>query len=206
MAQRARAHLLSGGAWEFLNQLNQERSAARGRSLLLLPGPRQRSKYLTHLGNSIHRRAGARGEALVTVNGMGHAGYTTEGGVRIPEAAMSWSYSASGGPGGQHANKTASKATLRIELSMLNLADREAEMLQARYGRFLQVYDSSSRSQAANREACLRKAGQQIDAALEHRTERRPGRVPERAKRERVDEKRRRGLIKKLRGSRVEGD
>lgn len=142
---------------------------------------------------------GVPATGAVTVLDMGSARYTTRNGVHIPEAAMSWSYAASGGPGGQHANKTSSKATLRIDTTLLNLPAESAEMLAARYGTVIQVYSSTSRSQAVNREECLRKAGERIDEALEVRPARRPSRVPSRAKRERVEGKRRRGLTKQLR-------
>jgi ribosome-associated protein len=40
-------------------------------------------------------------------------------GVTVPRSALTFSASASGGPGGQHANKTATRATVRVRLDDL---------------------------------------------------------------------------------------
>lgn len=130
---------------------------------------------------------------------MGFHGYTTEGGWRIPFAALRWSYAAPGGPGGQHANKTASKATVRVEIVDLGLDPAQSATLRQRFGGTIQAYASDSRSQAENKEACLRKLGERIDAALERQPKRVGTRPSARARQKRVEGKRRRGDTKRLR-------
>ena len=41
----------------------------------------------------------------------------TPGGLVVPAAALDWSFTRSGGPGGQHVNTTSSKVTLTIAIA-----------------------------------------------------------------------------------------
>ncbi|MEE2681918.1 MAG: alternative ribosome rescue aminoacyl-tRNA hydrolase ArfB [Planctomycetota bacterium] len=74
-----------------------------------------------------------------------------------------WSFSRGGGPGGQHVNKTSSRAELRVALSSLGGIHPEAvERIRAqaghlliRSGEELRVTSDEHRSQMQNREACL---------------------------------------------------
>lgn len=112
---------------------------------------------------------------------------------------MKWSFSAPGGPGGQHANKTASKAMLTVSVDLLEVGPGTAENLRRAYGDYVRVWSSKSRSQAENRTECLRKIGERLDRAALEKTTRMPGGPGPAAKARRVADKRRRGAIKQLR-------
>jgi len=74
-----------------------------------------------------------------------------------------WSFSRSGGPGGQHVNKTATKAELRVALSEIGGVHPEAiDRIRANAGHVLiessdeiRIVSQEHRSQPQNREACL---------------------------------------------------
>ena len=85
----------------------------------------------------------------------------------IPEAELSWRFSASGGPGGQHANT----ANTRVELVFLvsiseALGPRQRARLMERLGPQVRVVVSEERSQARNREIALGRLAGRIEDAL----------------------------------------
>lgn len=98
----------------------------------------------------------------------------------IPAAELSWRFSRSSGPGGQHVNTTDTRAEL-----MWNVADSAAiteeqrEILLQRLGRRLvagviTVTASEERSQLRNRELALAKLADLIAAGLAPESIRRP--------------------------------
>ncbi len=112
-------------------------------------------------------------------------------GLIIPENELDESYSRAGGPGGQHVNKVATRATLRWDISTsaaLRPFQRErlCEKLASRLSGdgVLMVHASSSRSQSANREEARERLAGLVREALVVRRKRRPTR-PTRASRER---------------------
>ncbi len=103
----------------------------------------------------------------------------TPKGVRIDPIALSWRFSRSSGPGGQHVNTTDSKAELICNLAQAGLPDALASRLIAKLGEEVRVVASSQRSQLRNRAEALVRLGDLIDAAaVVARTRRatRPGR------------------------------
>jgi ribosome-associated protein len=77
----------------------------------------------------------------------------------VPEEALLERMSTSGGPGGQHANRSASQVELRVAVEDLPLTHRERALIYERLASRLRsdgtiaVTSSSSRSQLANRKS-----------------------------------------------------
>jgi ribosome-associated protein len=113
-------------------------------------------------------------------------------GLAIPLAEIELRASRSSGPGGQHANVTASRieAVFDVEASAA-LGDPEKQRLRARCGPRVTAVAQDARSQARNRELALERLQGRIARGLEVRKKRRRTR-PSRAARERRLEKKRR--------------
>jgi ribosome-associated protein len=87
------------------------------------------------------------------------------GGCSVAAEALDFTFVRGGGPGGQHVNKTSTKAVLRVLLADLSGLDFAGlDRLRAVAGSHivgegaaeaLLITDHSTRSQADNREACL---------------------------------------------------
>jgi ribosome-associated protein len=112
--------------------------------------------------------------------------------LEIPLEEIDLRASRSSGPGGQHANVTASRieATFDVEASEA-LSEEQREQLVRRLGRRVTAVAQDARSQARNRELALDRLGQKLAEGLRRPKPRRPTR-PSRATRERrLQEKRR---------------
>lgn len=112
----------------------------------------------------------------------------------------------SSGPGGQHANKTATKVELSLHIPSSNCLgdDEKARVLsklknQINKESVLVVTDESSRSQLKNREAAFQKLESLLEKALRKRKPRKKTKPGKRAKEERLRDKRMRGEKKTLR-------
>jgi ribosome-associated protein len=122
------------------------------------------------------------------------------GPVEIPLDEIELRASRSSGPGGQHANVTASRieAVFEIERSRA-LSDEQKRRLSARHGPRVTAVAQDARSQARNRELALARLAERIAAGLRTRRRRRATK-PSRAGRERrLEQKRRRSEIKRAR-------
>jgi ribosome-associated protein len=118
----------------------------------------------------------------------------------IPLAEIELRASRSSGPGGQHANVTASRveAAFDVEASAA-LDEAQRARLLAKAGPVVTAVAQDARSQARNRELALERLAAKIAAALAVPRRRRPTR-PTRASRERrLEEKRRAGERKRAR-------
>lgn len=111
--------------------------------------------------------------------------------VRVPAAEIDLSTAKSGGPGGQHVNKTESKVILRWNVRASRaLAEHDRAWLLARLaarlteGGDLVIAGDEERSQSANVEAVVRRFGQVVREAL-HRPKKRRKTKPTRSSRER---------------------
>lgn len=131
----------------------------------------------------------------------------------IPAAELWFTASRASGPGGQHVNKTSSRVTLHWNLSASAVLDGEIrerllESLASRLTRdgVLQVSVETERSQHRNREIARERLAELVRDALREQTPRRPTRVPQRSRRRRVDDKRKVGHKKRLRGRVSEKD
>lgn len=114
------------------------------------------------------------------------------GGPAIPLAEIELRASRSSGPGGQHANVTASRieAVFDVEASQA-LSDGQRALLLARLGPRITAVSQDARSQARNRDLALERLAERIGAALRVAKPRRPTRPGAAARERRLQEKRR---------------
>lgn len=131
----------------------------------------------------------------------------------IPDHELSFTFSRSPGPGGQHVNKVNSRVTLWFDLmASPSLSNEQKARLRQRLatrinreGR-LWLVAFASRSQHANRDsACLRFAVLLAEALNEERP-RRETRIPKASRQNRLDSKRHRATIKSQSRSKVIGE
>ena len=118
----------------------------------------------------------------------------------IPADEVELRVTTSGGPGGQHANRSLTKvvASFRVQDSLvLGAADRA--LLEEKLGTVVRSSASRFRSQAMNRSAALEQLAARIGAALERPTPRRATKPTRSSKVRRVDEKKARGRLKEQR-------
>jgi len=120
--------------------------------------------------------------------------------VALPLAEIQIRTSRSSGPGGQHANVTASRVEPVFDIaSPATLTEAEKRRLAARYGDRVTAVAQDARSQARNRELALERLRDKIAAGLAVAPTRRPTRPGQAARERRLDAKRRRAARKRLR-------
>jgi ribosome-associated protein len=112
--------------------------------------------------------------------------------VSIPLSEIELRASRSSGPGGQHANVTASRveAVFDVDASKA-LSDIQKARVIARAGNRLTAVAQDARSQARNRELALERLRERLRDALYVPRKRRPTRRPRGAEEERLRQKRR---------------
>ena len=128
------------------------------------------------------------------------------GRVVIPEDELVFTFSRSGGPGGQNVNKVNSKATLFFDVENSSvLSDQQKRMIKAKLANrinkdgVLQVVSQEYRTQAANKKAATDRFAELLQKALTSKRRRKKTKVPKSAKRKRLQKKKERGEIKKMR-------
>jgi ribosome-associated protein len=111
--------------------------------------------------------------------------------VRIPLAELSWRFSPSGGPGGQHANKVNTRVELRFNIEHSpSLGPHQRARLMARLGPELRIVVDEARSQGRNRQLAQQRFIERMAAGLHVEKTRRPTRPSKGAKEKRLTEKR----------------
>jgi ribosome-associated protein len=114
-------------------------------------------------------------------------------GLLIPVAEVELRASRSGGPGGQHANVTASRVEAVFDVAASPSLDEERRRrLLARLGPRVSARAQDTRSQARNRELALQRLEARLARALRPRKSRRPTRPSGAARERRLEAKRRR--------------
>lgn len=118
--------------------------------------------------------------------------------VSIPLSEVLLRASRSSGPGGQHANVTASRveATFDVAASR-SLSEAQRRRVLAREGPRLVTVSQDTRSQARNRQLALERLRSRLAAALTVPRARRPTGPTRAARRRRLEGKRRRGERKR---------
>jgi ribosome-associated protein len=119
-------------------------------------------------------------------------------GLAIPLAEIELRTSRSSGPGGQHANVTASRVEAVFDVAASSaLSEAQKARVTARLGPRVTAAAQDTRSQARNRDLALERLASRLAHALEVRRPRTATRPTQASKRRRVDEKKRRGEIKR---------
>ena len=120
--------------------------------------------------------------------------------VTVPVSELQWRFTASGGPGGQHANTANTKVEVRFFVAdSPSLGPRQRARLLERCGEVVAVTVSSSRSQLRNRETALERLVERLRDGLAVTPSRTATRPTAGAVRRRVEHKRRRSDTKALR-------
>ncbi len=115
----------------------------------------------------------------------------------IPMSEMAWRFTASGGPGGQHANTANTKVELRFDVAgSPSLGPRQRERLLRRYGPEVRVVSSARRSQARNRDDAVTRLAVLLAEGLRVERPRVATRPTKAATRRRLDAKRRQAQMK----------
>ena len=118
--------------------------------------------------------------------------------VVIPANELSWSFGPSGGPGGQHANRTHTRAEVRFDVeASAALSQYQRQRIIDRLGSMVTVSADDERSQLRNRRLALDRLRQKLAGALRVETPRRPTRPGRGAVERRLDAKRRQAARKR---------
>ncbi|MBJ7397851.1 MAG: aminoacyl-tRNA hydrolase [Ilumatobacteraceae bacterium] len=105
----------------------------------------------------------------------------TTSGLVVPSAALQWSFARSGGAGGQHINKTSSKATLTVAINEITGPEVLVRRVTTALSIKVRVTNQTSRSQWRNRQFCLTQLKEIIDNAAKPPTPDRRKSKPTRA-------------------------
>ena len=118
----------------------------------------------------------------------------------VPLSEIELRTSRSSGPGGQHANVTASRVEAVFDVcSSQALSDEQRQRIMARLGPVVRAVAQDTRSQARNRVLALERLRGRLESALAVQRPRRPTKPTTASRRRRADSKKRRGEVKRLR-------
>jgi ribosome-associated protein len=120
--------------------------------------------------------------------------------VAVPLREITVRTSRSSGPGGQHANVTASRVEASFDVAASEaLSDAQRTRVMNRCGPVVRAVAQDARSQARNRELALERLREKLAAGLAVRRRRRPTRPSRAARERRLEQKRRTGERKRAR-------
>jgi ribosome-associated protein len=128
-------------------------------------------------------------------------------GLSIPLAEIELRTSRSSGPGGQHANVTASRVEAVFDVEASRALDEERRArLRSRLGPVVTAVAQDARGQSRNRELALSRLAERIAAGLRVPRRRRATKPTAASRARRLEGKRRAGERKRGRGKRWEED
>jgi ribosome-associated protein len=120
--------------------------------------------------------------------------------VRVPRSELDVRFTTSGGPGGQHANRTASRVELRLDAETSSaFSDAQRAQVIERLGPVVRVVADDERSQIRNRAIAEERLVARLASALHVERPRRPTRPSRGAVERRIAGKKRRSETKKQR-------
>jgi ribosome-associated protein len=132
--------------------------------------------------------------------------------LQIPRAEVSYRATRAGGPGGQHVNTSSTRVELWWNPRESSApSDEQRALLEERIGHrldqdgWLRLVEAGSRSQLRNKEAVTERFLALIFQALRPPKPRKPTTIPRAQKARRLETKRKRAAVKRLRGK-VRGD
>jgi ribosome-associated protein len=122
-------------------------------------------------------------------------------GISIPLDEVEVRATRSSGPGGQHANVTASRVEASFDVSASSaLTEEQKRRVMARCGPIVRAVAQDTRSQRRNRDLALERLTGRLARALAVQRRRKATRPTRAAKERRLQQKRQRGETKRLRG------
>lgn len=128
--------------------------------------------------------------------------------LEIPDDEISFEFSRSSGPGGQNVNKVSTRVTLLFDVEgSPSLTDDQRARIKSRLGTritkagVLRVTSQKHRTQRANREAAVERFTELVGEALRRSRTRRRTKPTRAAKERRIQDKKRRGELKRGRGA-----
>ncbi|HSJ83024.1 MAG TPA: alternative ribosome rescue aminoacyl-tRNA hydrolase ArfB [Acidimicrobiia bacterium] len=117
----------------------------------------------------------------------------------IPESEIEERFETSGGPGGQHANRSETAVTLRFQVDASSLPDDVRDRLSRRLGPRVEVTASDTRSQWRNREIARDRLTEMLERGLVEPKQRRKTKPTRRARERRLAAKKARSELKRSR-------
>jgi len=118
-------------------------------------------------------------------------------GVTLPLADVTLRTSRSSGPGGQHANVTASRVEAVLDVATSSLSPEQQRRIIARYGPRVTATAQDARSQSRNRELALQRLQRRLTAALRVARPRHETKPTRASVQRRLDSKRRQSARKR---------
>ena len=120
--------------------------------------------------------------------------------VSIPRSEIELRFSRSSGPGGQHAQKTETRAEAVFDVEgSVSLTPAQKRRVIAKAGPVLRAVAQDERSQWRNRELAIERVVEQLRHALKVERRRKPTKPTKAARERRLEQKRRRSQTKRLR-------
>jgi ribosome-associated protein len=120
--------------------------------------------------------------------------------VSIPRSEIELRFSRSSGPGGQHAQKTETRAEAIFDVERsVGLTEAQKRRVIAKTGPVIRAVAQDERSQWRNRELASQRVVEALREALKVERKRKPTKPSAAAKRRGVEQKRRRSETKRLR-------
>jgi ribosome-associated protein len=119
----------------------------------------------------------------------------------IPDSELQWRFDTSGGPGGQHANRSNTRVELTFDLELSGAFDDEIRArVMTRLGTTVRIVEDGTRSQTTNRKRALRRLHARLEEAARPEPQpRRPTKPSRAARQRRLTAKRLRGKTKQRR-------
>jgi ribosome-associated protein len=109
----------------------------------------------------------------------------------IPDHELTWRFSGSGGPGGQHANTANTRVEVTFDIvAARSLDERTRARLLARFGPRVRVVSTATRSQTRNRELARALLERRLSDALRSPRARRPTSASRASRERRLEAKR----------------
>lgn len=156
------------------------------------------SSVICHLSSCELQAANYR-QVMPTAKGLRFRGFV------VPESELEWSFDPSGGPGGQHANRSSSRVTLAWNVAgSATFPEPTRSSILARLGvrarnGVVTVTCNQTRSQWRNRSIARQRLASLLEEALVPTRTRRRSKPSRSARRRRLEAKRHRGETKRLR-------